>query len=168
MAFRFASIERIPEPPSIHASKGSFVHRVLEVLFTRAAAGRTPEAAREAFDVARAEYEVHPDVTLLGLDEAAHEAFFTDGWSLVEGYLRMEDPTTVRDIGLELRLEAPVGDLSVRGTVSRSTPTTDWSSPTTRPVALPARSTSSRRWAACTSTRSCARPCWASGRPPCG
>jgi putative RecB family exonuclease len=119
MAFRFASIERIPEPPSIHASKGSFVHRVLEVLFTRPAAGRTPEAAREAFDVARAEYEVHPDVTLLGLDEAANEAFFTDGWSLVEGYLRMEDPTTVRDIGLELRLEAPVGDLSVRGIIDR-------------------------------------------------
>ena len=33
MAFRFASIEKLPEPPSIHATKGSMVHRVLELLF---------------------------------------------------------------------------------------------------------------------------------------
>lgn len=119
MAFRFASIERIPEPPSLHASKGSFVHRVLELLFTRRADERTGAAVDEAFAAARAEYEAHPDVVLLGLDEAQHAAFFDDGASLVQGYLRMEDPTTVRDIGLELRLEAQVGDLTVRGIIDR-------------------------------------------------
>ena len=31
----------------------------------------------------------------------------------------MEDPTTVRDIGLELRLEAQVGDLTLRGIIDR-------------------------------------------------
>jgi len=33
MAFRFASIERLPESPSPHTTKGSMVHRVLELLF---------------------------------------------------------------------------------------------------------------------------------------
>ncbi len=31
----------------------------------------------------------------------------------------MEDPTRVRDIGLELRLQAPVGDLMLRGIIDR-------------------------------------------------
>ena len=31
----------------------------------------------------------------------------------------MEDPTTIRDIGLELRLEAPVGELTLRGIIDR-------------------------------------------------
>jgi putative RecB family exonuclease len=119
MAFRFASIERIAEPPSIHATKGSFVHRVLEVLFTYPAEQRTGAAIDTAFAQARAEYEVHTDFTLLGLDAAAHQAFFADGRSLMDGYLRMEDPTKVRDVGLELRLEAPVGELTVRGIIDR-------------------------------------------------
>ena len=36
-----------------------------------------------------------------------------------QSYLRMEDPTRVRDIGLELRLEAHVGDLALRGIIDR-------------------------------------------------
>ena len=38
MAFRFASIEKLPEPPSVHTTRGSLVHRALELLFTRPAA----------------------------------------------------------------------------------------------------------------------------------
>ena len=36
---------------------------------------------------------------------------------LCANYLRLEDPRTVREIGLELRLEAPVGDLTLRGII---------------------------------------------------
>ena len=42
-----------------------------------------------------------------------------DAWTLVESYLRMEDPTSIRDVGLELRLEAQVGDLTLRGIIDR-------------------------------------------------
>ena len=31
-AFRFASIDKIPEPPMIHMSRGTLVHRALELL----------------------------------------------------------------------------------------------------------------------------------------
>src|SRR5437763_13919733 len=45
LQFRFSVIDRLPEPPSPAASKGTLVHRALELLMLRAPAGRTPAAA---------------------------------------------------------------------------------------------------------------------------
>lgn len=125
LAFRFASIERLPEAPSPHATKGSLVHRALELLFTRPPAERTPAAAGEDLDRAIAEFRIDPEFTLLGLDDAATAAFFADARTLVDAYFRVEDPTQVRDIGLELRLEAQVGDLTLRGIIDRLDLTAD-------------------------------------------
>jgi len=119
MAFRFASIEKLPEPPSAHMTKGSMVHRVLELLYMQPAATRTLQAAGPAFQQAAAEYRLDPEFTLLALDEQQTQAFFDDCWSLTQAYFAMEDPTTVREIGLELRLEAQVGDLTLRGIIDR-------------------------------------------------
>ncbi|MBU6316456.1 MAG: PD-(D/E)XK nuclease family protein [Acidobacteria bacterium] len=119
MAFRFASIERLPEPPSVHTTKGSLVHRALELLFTHPNRDRTLDTARHSFERAMSEYSVHPDFTLLGLDDSQQQAFRADAWTLVEAYFAMEDPTQVRDIGLELRLEAKVDTLALRGIIDR-------------------------------------------------
>jgi putative RecB family exonuclease len=119
MAFRFASIEKLPEPPSIHATKGSMVHRVLELLFMRPAAERTLLNAQPAYEQAVAEYRLDPEFTLLALGEPEQQLFFEDAWSLVQAYFRMEDPTQIREIGLEIRLEAQVGSLSLRGIIDR-------------------------------------------------
>jgi putative RecB family exonuclease len=119
LAFRFSSIEKLPDPPSVATTRGSLVHRALELLFLRPSAERTPAALDRCVDDALAEYAEHPDYTLLGLgaDEAA--AFARESRELAANYLRLEDPRTVRDIGLELRLEAPVGDLHLRGIIDR-------------------------------------------------
>jgi putative RecB family exonuclease len=119
MQFRFASIERLPEPPSIHATKGSLVHRALELLFTAPAAARTEERLQAAVDAALDEYRALPDLVDLALDEEALAAFEHDCRELALNYLHMEDPTTVRDVGLELRLEATVGSLRLRGVIDR-------------------------------------------------
>ena len=119
LAFRFASIEKLAEPPSAHATKGSFVHRVLELLFTYAPDRRTPQTADSAFEQARGEYLVDPEFTMLRLDDAAAESFFADSRALVANYFTMENPAAVRDIGLELYLEAAVGDLTLRGIIDR-------------------------------------------------
>ena len=119
MQFRFASIERIAEPPQIHMTRGSLVHRALELLFTRAAADRTTEAAVTALDEAIAEYRTDRDFVELRLTDAQAAVLFADSLALVHKYLQMEDPRAVRDIGLELRLEAAVGDLTLRGIIDR-------------------------------------------------
>ena len=46
MAFRFASIEKLPEPPGIHMTRGSLVHRALELFFMLPAGDRTAGPAR--------------------------------------------------------------------------------------------------------------------------
>jgi putative RecB family exonuclease len=39
LAFRFSAIDRLPEPPTVPAAKGTLVHRVLELLLGRSPAG---------------------------------------------------------------------------------------------------------------------------------
>jgi len=119
LAFRFASIERLPEPPQPHMAKGSLVHRALEILFTLPAAQRDAEAAWWAFDRAVAELDDDEEFRQLGLDDDARTAFVEDARSLVGDYLAMEDPRRVREIGVELRLEADVGGLALRGIIDR-------------------------------------------------
>ena len=119
MAFRFASIEKLPEPPSVHTTKGSLVHRALELLFTHPAATRDAAQAERCYQQAVTEYRSDPEFTMLGLTDEQADAFVADGWALTQNYLRMEDPTQVREIGLELRLEAQVGDLTLRGIIDR-------------------------------------------------
>jgi putative RecB family exonuclease len=119
MAFRFASIEKLPEPPSVHTTKGSAVHRALELLFTHPRPLRTRELATDCLARTRVEYADDPEYTLLALDGAADAAFWTDASELLDRYFAMEDPTTIHDIGIELRLEAPVGDLQLRGIIDR-------------------------------------------------
>ena len=56
LAFKFNAIDRLPEPASPHALKGTLVHRALERLFWELPRGRRcAEAARGALDAAWAE-----------------------------------------------------------------------------------------------------------------
>jgi putative RecB family exonuclease len=77
-------------------------------------------AAREA-DHATAldEYRVHPDYVGLRLDDEAAATFELECRALVDRYFAMEDPAAVREIGLELRMEAAVGALTLRGVIDR-------------------------------------------------
>ena len=119
LAFRFSSIEKLPDLPSVATTRGSLVHRALELLFVEPAAERTAQALDRSIATAIAEYRTHPDFTLLDLDDDQTAVFDDECRQLAANYLTMEDPTTIRDIGLELRLEAAVGDLTLRGIIDR-------------------------------------------------
>jgi putative RecB family exonuclease len=119
LAFRFASIEKLPERPSIHTTRGSLVHRALELAFARPAAERTPDAFRASLAVARHEYLALPELVDLHLEDEQQATLDTECRDLVERYLTMEDPTAVRTIGIELRLSADVGALALRGVIDR-------------------------------------------------
>jgi len=119
LSFRFSSIEKLPDLPTVATTRGSLVHRALELLFLHPSVERTAAVLDRCVDEALAEYRSHPDFTLLGLDDDATLAFDRDCRELAGNYLRLEDPRTVREIGLELRLEAAVGDLTLRGIIDR-------------------------------------------------
>ena len=119
LAFRFVNIDMLPEPPAPHSTKGSLVHRALELLFASPAAERTREAGAAALATAIDEYRQLHDFTGLNLSAKEADQFFADAGALVDGYFAMEDPTTITDIGLELRLQANIGELTLRGIIDR-------------------------------------------------
>jgi putative RecB family exonuclease len=119
LQFRFASIEKLPEPPSIPATKGSLVHRALEMLFMLEPAERTLVAGLTALDQAATEFQSDAEWIGLGLDAEGEQRVLDDAEKLVRNYFTMEDPTVVSAIGLELRLEVPVGSLHLRGIIDR-------------------------------------------------
>ncbi len=119
LAFRFSYLDRLPQPPSPWATKGTLVHRTLELLLDRPAHERTRAAADDDLARARAELADHPDVTGLGLTDDEWDDFYTDAARLVSRYFELEDPRSVHPIGLELKLEARLGDLRLRGVIDR-------------------------------------------------
>src|SRR6185503_505025 len=104
LAFRFSYIERLPEPPSAPASKGTLVHLALQHLMWRPAAERTLEAALA--DLARAEAEVaaHPHFAHLELTDEERASFHADADVLVRRYFELEDPRDITVLGVELRV----------------------------------------------------------------
>ena len=119
LAFRFSVIDGLPEPPSPAASKGTLVHRALELLMVRPPAGRTLDAALADLDRARMELTDDPEFSGLGLTDEERDAFHAEAAALVRRYFELEDPTTVRPIGLELRMSIQVGGLTLRGIIDR-------------------------------------------------
>ena len=119
LAFRFSAIDRLPEPPSPWATKGTLVHRALELLFCAPPEARTVPTALACLDQARAEMATDPEFVGLGLDAEEAAQFAADAEVLVRRYFELEDPRAVHPIGLELRLEVKVGSLTLRGIIDR-------------------------------------------------
>ncbi len=120
LAFRFTAIERLPDPATVWTVKGTLVHRALEGLFWNyPRGGRTPAAARTELHTAWAALRTDPDFVSLGLAADEAEAFLTDGEHLVDNYFRLEDPDEITPVGIELTLDARVGDVRLRGILDR-------------------------------------------------
>lgn len=119
LAFRFSAIDHLPEPPSVPATRGSLVHAALERLFCLDPPARTFDRSLECLAEAVAEFRTNPDFTDLNLDEGAEATFLAEARVLLEKYFRLEDPTTITPIGIELKLEIEVGGVTLRGIIDR-------------------------------------------------
>ncbi len=120
LAFRYSIIDHLPEPPSPHAVKGTLVHAALERLFWGQPAGRrTVEAALDALDQAWDGLQDDPEFVELGLDIDEAAEFRADAEVLLHNYFRIEDPDAVHTVGVELGLEAGIGDMVLRGIIDR-------------------------------------------------
>lgn len=125
LAFRFSYVQRLPEAPSAPASRGTLVHRALERLHDRPPHQRTPEAARADLAVAASELEAHPEFAGLEFTPAEWDEFVAEASTFVDRYFELEDPTTVNAVGLELKLQADLGGVRLRGVIDRLDLTAD-------------------------------------------
>jgi putative RecB family exonuclease len=120
LAFRFANIDRLPEPPSAAATRGTLVHRALELLHWSEPAGqRSLTAGLGYLDQAWTEMQTNPDFTGLALVPEQADAFRAEAEILVRNYFTLEDPNAVEAIGLELMLSVEMGGTRLRGIIDR-------------------------------------------------
>jgi putative RecB family exonuclease len=121
LLYRFRVIDRLPEPPSPAAARGTLVHAVLERLFDRPAAERTTQAAR---DLAAPQWErllaEEPDLAGLFDNQADRDAWTAEVDSMIERYFTMEDPRRIEPAERELYVETSLeSGLRLRGYVDR-------------------------------------------------
>ena len=119
LAFRFSVIDKVPEPPSLPASRGTLVHAALERLFGLDASARTPAAAHECLAAAWDALRTDAEFTGLALDAQGEAQLLADAAVLVDKYFQLEDPRTINPIGLELMLQVPLGGVLLRGIIDR-------------------------------------------------
>ncbi|EEP75167.1 hypothetical protein MCAG_05494 [Micromonospora sp. ATCC 39149] len=123
LLYRFRSIDRLPERPSVEQVRGTLVHAVLERLFDLPAAGRTPEAAGDLvapqWDRLVAE---QPELAALfdAGDPDGTAEFLRSAAGLLEGYFAVEDPRRLEPAEREALISAVVDDeLLIRGYLDR-------------------------------------------------
>jgi putative RecB family exonuclease len=123
LLYRFRCVDRLPEPPSPAATRGTLVHAVLESLFDLPAAERTLDAARgllpAAWQRVRAEA---PEVEQLFADDVDGNQFaewIASAAGLIGNYFELEDPSRLEPESREQLIEVVVDGLRLRGYVDR-------------------------------------------------
>ncbi|HXZ70620.1 MAG TPA: PD-(D/E)XK nuclease family protein, partial [Streptosporangiaceae bacterium] len=121
LLYRFRVIDRLPEPPSPAAARGTLVHAVLEHLFDQPAAARTPAAARS---LVAPEWErltaEEPGLAELFGGEAELAAWLEGAGIMLDRYFELEDPRRIEPAHRELSVEADLASgLHLRGYIDR-------------------------------------------------
>jgi putative RecB family exonuclease len=121
LLYRFRVIDRLPEPPSAAAARGTLVHAVLERLFDSPAAGRTPQAAQALLEP-QWERLVAEEPELAGLfeDDEQRGAWLAEARDMLGRYFALEDPTRLEPRHREHAVEAVLeSGLLLRGYIDR-------------------------------------------------
>ena len=121
LLYRFRVIDRLPEPPSPAAARGTLVHAVLEHLFDAPAAGRTPEAARALLGP---EWDrlLAAEPALDGMFAADEDqaAWLAEAATMLDRYFTLEDPRRLEPAHRELCVQADLASgLRLRGYIDR-------------------------------------------------
>jgi putative RecB family exonuclease len=122
LLYRYRAIDRLEEPASAAAMRGTLVHSVLEALFDLPRSERTPAAAQDLVPAAYQKLRAGDDrVDQLFTDGRLTEQAFVGGaGDLVDSYFTLEDPTRLIPEARELLVEAQLenGPL-LRGYIDR-------------------------------------------------
>jgi putative RecB family exonuclease len=122
LLYRFRVVDRLPEPSSRDAVRGTVVHKVLEDLFDLPAPERTPEHAREMLVPAwEALLEAEPDVAeMFGGEGPDIVSWLGSCREVLDRYFTLEDPRRLEPAERELYVETLLESrLLLRGFIDR-------------------------------------------------
>ena len=101
--YKYRKIDKLPEPPSLDAERGTLVHTVLQDLFEIPASGRTVESAVDLLP-SRWSAQLADKPELVGM--VTNEKEWLDRASaLLSTYFTLENPTTFEATHREMHLE---------------------------------------------------------------
>jgi len=123
LLYRFRTVDRLPERPSLDMARGTLVHAVLERLFDLPAGDRTPDAAAALVEP-QWQRLVEEQEELAGLFDGGEATtlaeFLAGARELLGGYFAVEDPRRLEPAEREALVETLVDDrLLIRGYVDR-------------------------------------------------
>lgn len=123
LLYRFRTIDKLPEPLSPDAVRGTVVHKVLEDLFDLPAVERTAVRAEQMLEPAwRGLVEAEPELGALLEEESGVDAerWWASCRTVLERYFTLEDPTRLEPAERELYVEWLLESrLLLRGFVDR-------------------------------------------------
>jgi putative RecB family exonuclease len=135
LLYRFRVLDRLPEPPSPAAARGTLVHAVLERLFDQPASGRTAAAAHALLEPEwQRMVDAEPELSELlggGADGVAtddstdggdtgKDAWFAQARQMLDRYFALEDPRRLEPAQRELYVESLLDSgLLLRGYIDR-------------------------------------------------
>lgn len=121
LLFRYRVVDRLPEPPSEAAARGTLVHAVLEKLYDAPAGERTLDLARSMLPTQwDALQEAHPDYSTLFTQSADVNPWLGTAGALLGTYFTLEDPNRLEPAARELFVESQLdGGPLLRGIVDR-------------------------------------------------
>jgi len=116
--YHYRVIEKLPEPLSLDAIRGTLVHNILEELLAQPIENRTLTQAKadsaKHWENLKVEY---PELESLVPDEAE---WFLRVHALLDNYFAIENPQTFQPTHMESHLELePIGNLQLHGYVDR-------------------------------------------------
>jgi putative RecB family exonuclease len=122
LMYRYRTIDKLPERPSVDAVRGTLVHKVLEDLFDLPAAERTPEGAVNLLAPSwEALLAQEPELAgMFGAEGPDVASWLTSCREVLSRYFALEDPARLEPAERELYVEALLSSrLLLRGFVDR-------------------------------------------------
>jgi putative RecB family exonuclease len=121
LLYRFRVIDRLPEPPSPAATRGTLVHAVLEQLFDEKPAARTPQAAR---DMLAPQWQrlvtEEPELGGMFSEDTDLQAWLAEAGQMIDRYFTLENPARIEPRHREHKVSAVLeSGLTVRGYIDR-------------------------------------------------
>lgn len=122
LLYRFRVIDKLPEPPSLEAARGTVIHGILERLFDLPASARTVAAAAELVEPGWRERlsEDSELADLVDADPAGFDALLDSTRELLESYFALEDPRRLEPAEREVLIETTLpSGVRLKGFVDR-------------------------------------------------
>ena len=120
LLYRFRSIDKLPEPPSIDAIRGTLVHAVLEKLFTFPRSERVIATAESQLIPLWNEMKNSRDDVKELLPMLSEDEFILSAEKLTRKYFELEDPQMFDPTELEAHVEVAINEgLLIHGYIDR-------------------------------------------------